>query len=73
MKITLGFSSSIYRACSLFMNIFNGKMVKVVLYMASNVVKYRCIPIALVILNSYLLCIAQLYVMMYYILFIITK
>ena len=34
-----------YRACSLPMNTFNDEMVKVVLYMASDVVNYGCIPI----------------------------
>ncbi|KAH9794536.1 SWIM-type domain-containing protein [Citrus sinensis] len=34
-----------YRACSLPMDIFNDEMVNVVMYMASDVVNYGCIPI----------------------------
>ena len=47
MKTTLRSSNTMYRACSLPMDIFNDEMVKVVLYMASNVVNYGCIPIFL--------------------------
>ncbi|KAH9715045.1 SWIM-type domain-containing protein [Citrus sinensis] len=45
MKTTLRSSNTIYRACSLPMDIFNDEMVNVVLHMASDVVNYGCIPI----------------------------
>ena len=45
IKTILRSSNTIYRACSLPMDIFNDKMVKVVLHMASNVVNYGCISI----------------------------
>ena len=45
MKTTLRSSNTMYRACSLPMDIFNDEMVKVVLHMASNVVNYGCILI----------------------------
>ena len=40
MKINLKSSNTIYRACSLLMDIFND-----VLHMASDVINYECIPI----------------------------
>ncbi|KAH9659886.1 SWIM-type domain-containing protein [Citrus sinensis] len=45
MKTTLRSSNTMYRACSLPMDIFNDEMVNVVLHMASDVVNYGCIPI----------------------------
>ena len=45
MKTTLRSSNIVYHTCSLPMDIFNDKIVKVVLHMASDVVNYGCIPI----------------------------
>ncbi|KAH9655138.1 SWIM-type domain-containing protein [Citrus sinensis] len=45
MKTTLRSSNTMYRTCSLPMDIFNDEIVKVVLHMASDVVNYGCIPI----------------------------
>ena len=45
MKTTLRSSNTMYRACSLLMDIFNNEMVNVVLHMASDVVNYGCLPI----------------------------
>ncbi|XP_052298607.1 uncharacterized protein LOC127902730 [Citrus sinensis] len=45
MKKTLRSSNTMYRACSLPMDIFNDEIVNVVLHMASDVVNYGCIPI----------------------------
>ena len=45
MKTTLRSSNTLYRICTLPMDIFDDKMVRVVLHMASNVAKFECIPI----------------------------
>ena len=45
IKATLKSNNTMYRACSLPMDIFNDEMVKVVLHMAFDVVNYRCISI----------------------------
>ena len=45
MKTTLRSRNTIYRTCSLLMDIFNDEIVKVVLHMTSDVVNYGCIPI----------------------------
>ena len=45
IKTILRSSNTIYHACSLPMDIFNDKMAKVVLHMASDVVNYGCISI----------------------------
>lgn len=45
MKAALKSSNTIYHANSLHMDIFNDKIVKVVLHITSNVVNYECIPI----------------------------
>ena len=45
MKTTLRSSNTMYRVCSLPINIFNDEIVNVVLHMASDVVNYGCIPI----------------------------
>ena len=45
IKTTLRSSNTMYRACSLQMDIFNDEMVKVVLYTAYDVVNYGFIPI----------------------------
>ena len=45
MKTTLRSSNTMYRPCSLHIDIFNDEMVNVVLHMTSDVVNYGCIPI----------------------------
>ena len=45
LKTALRSNNTMYRACSLPMDIFNDEMVKVVLHIASDVVNYGCIPI----------------------------
>ena len=45
MKTTLRSGNTMYRACSLPIDIFNDKMVNVVLHIAYDVVNYACIPI----------------------------
>ena len=47
MKTTLRSNNIIYHACSLPIDIFNDKMVKVMLPMVSDVVNYGCLPIFL--------------------------
>lgn len=45
MKTTLKYRSTTSRACLLAINIFDDEMVKIVLYMTSNMVNYKCILI----------------------------
>ena len=45
MKTTLRSSNTLYRICTLSMDIFDDEIVRVVLHMASNVANYGCIPI----------------------------
>lgn len=45
MKTILMYRSTTSRACLLAINIFDDEMVKIVLYMTSNMVNYKCILI----------------------------